>query len=72
VQRLRIEVREVSEGAAIEKVIFHIINAAFHFAFAARAIRLMGLDGEALVSGKVQKLRLQTGWARAALCFILS
>ena len=43
----------------IEEVVFYIINHAFHFAFGARAVRLMRFDAEAIVIGEVQKLRVQ-------------
>lgn len=58
VERLCIEVGEVREAAAIEKAVFQIIDAALDFAFSTRAIRLMRFDGEAIVIGEVQQLRV--------------
>ena len=59
------EVPDVWESAAIEKVIFHIVSATVQFAFGARAIRLMGLDGEAIVIGKIEKLPRQIRQVRS-------
>ena len=46
-------------GILIKKVVFHVVDGPFHFAFGAWTIRAVSLWGEAVVIGELEKQRVQ-------------
>src|SRR5713226_10109620 len=59
VQGLGIEISQVGEAAAVQEGIFHVVNHALNLAFGTRTADTMGLDGEAIVVGKVGEERIE-------------
>ncbi len=58
-QPLPIDVLDIDETSAIEKIVLHIIHHPFYLAFSTRPPDRMGFDAKPIMIGKIQKQRMK-------------